>query len=370
MAAEHRASASRLLRVLIADDSPVARQLLRELIDAQPDMMVVGVAATARETIDQVHRLRPDLVTLDPSMRAGDGIRAAQHIMAQRPTPIAVITAAPVDPGSRSSFDALSSGAVEVLPKPSRANLADVQQRTCFARQLRRVAEVGVIGTRAPRAACASSAPVGASTGSSDEQPAARGLPHCASVIAIGASTGGPPCIRTALSSLDPDSAPSVLIVQHMYREFVPGFAAWLRDGLPLPVAIAREGMMMEPGHVYVAPGDRQLTVDAEGVLHAQRAPAQPYPRYAVDVLFNAAGAAFGARALGVLLTGMGRDGAAGLRALRDAGAFTIAQDEASCTVFGMPLAAAELDAAVVTANPNGIAWLLRQVKAEKRAAS
>ena len=124
---------------------------------------------------------------------------------------------------------------------------------------------------------------------------------------------------------------------------------------------------MICPGHVYVAPCDRHLKVDAGGVLHEDRGPALHHQRPAVDVLFHSVAQAFGARALGVLLTGMGEDGARGLRAMRDAGGFTLAQDEASCTVFGMPHAAGQLDAAVVTANPNGIAWLLRQVKAPAR---
>ena len=367
------ATTRRLLRVLVADDSQVARQLLRELIDAEPDMIVVGTAATGRETVEKVERLRPDLITMDVVMPDGDGIAAAQRIMAQRPTPIAVVTAAPIDPGSSLTFDALASGAVEVLPKPARRILDDAKQRESFLRQLRHVAEVGVIGIRGPRPRARKSDPSGtralaaSSSAPPGVPPVAHGVPQSAALIAIGASTGGPPCIRTVLSSLEPHSAPPVLVVQHMNREFVPGFASWLRDTVPLPVAIAREGTLMQPGHVYIAPGDRHLLVDAAGVLHEDLGPTLHHQRPAVDVLFNAVAAGFGSRALGVLLTGMGMDGAHGLRAMRDAGAFTIAQDEASCTVFGMPHAAGELDAAVVTANPNGIAWLLRQVKAMAR---
>jgi two-component system chemotaxis response regulator CheB len=360
--------ARRLLRVLIADDSQVTQQLLRELIDAEPDMMVVGTAATGRETVEKVERLRPDLVTMDVVMPDGDGISAAQRIMAQRPTPIAVITAAPIGSGSSLTFDALSSGAVEVLPKPGRSILDDARERESFARQLRHVAEVGAIGMRNPRARAGKSDPDGVCASATPcATTPARGAPSSAALIALGASTGGPPCIHTILSALDPASAPPVLVVQHMSREFVPGFASWLRDTLPLAVEIAREGTLACAGHVYVALGDHHLTVDRAGVLHEDRGPAVQYQRPAVDVLFQSIAQSYGPRAIGVLLTGMGADGARGLRAMRDRGAFTVAQDEASCTVFGMPQAAAELDAAVVTANPVGIAWLLRQVEALPR---
>ena len=354
----------RLLRVLVADDSQVAQQLLRELIDGEPDMIVVGTATTGRETIEKVERLRPDLVTMDVVMPDGDGIAAAQRIMAQRPTPIAVITAAPCEAGSTMTFDALATGAVEVLQKPARSILDSAGERDSFTRRLRSVAAVGVIGIRGARAlakpALASPLP---------EAPPAQvhGVPASAALIALGASTGGPPCIRTILSTLDPALAPPILVVQHMAREFVPGFVAWLRDTLPLPVELAREGSAIAAGRVYVAPGDRHLKIDAAGILHEDAGPAEHHQRPAVDVLFRSLAEHFGPRALGVLLTGMGEDGARGLLAMREAGAFTIAQDEASSVVFGMPAAASALEAAVVTANPTGIAWMLRRVNRGER---
>lgn len=352
----------RLLRVLVADDSLVAQQLLRELIDSQPDMIVVGTAATGRETVEKVERLRPDLVTMDVVMPDGDGIAAAQRIMSQRPTPIAVVTAAPVGPSSSVTFDALATGAVEVLQKPARAILESASERETFTRRLRSVAAVGVIGIRGQRTQRnerRSSAPP-------QETPSAQqhGVPQSAGLIAIGASTGGPPCIRAILSALDPALAPPIVVVQHMAREFVPGFVAWLRDTLPFPVELASHRTPVEPGRVYVAPGDRHLLVDAAGVLLEDDRPPLHHQKPAVDVLFASVAEQHGPRALGVLLTGMGEDGARGLLAMRETGAFTIAQDEASSVVFGMPGAAAALDAAVVTANPTGIAWMLRRVKA------
>jgi two-component system chemotaxis response regulator CheB len=356
----------KLIRVLVADDSQVAQELLREIIDAEPDMIVVGTAGTGRDTVDKVERLRPDLVTMDVVMPDGDGIHSAKAIMAQRPTPIAVVTAAPVDPFSNVTFDALAAGAVEVFAKPHRRLLADSAERSAFARKLRHVAEVGVVGIRsgAGRPSRAVPGPSTTPLPQHSEPVPRRAMPETAALIAVGASTGGPPCIRTVLGGLDPSTAPPIVVVQHMGSEFMPGFVTWLGETLPLYVELAAEGSAIRPGHVYVAPGDLHLRVDARGVLHTERGPLHLHQRPAADVLFHSVAESFGARAVGVLLTGMGEDGAEGLLSMRRAGAVTVAQEEASCVVYGMPKAAVEREAAVLTANPLGISWLLRQVKA------
>jgi two-component system chemotaxis response regulator CheB len=354
----------KLIRVLVADDSQLARELLREVIDAEADMIVVGTASTGRETLEKVERLRPDLVTLDVVMPDGDGISAAKSIMARHPTPLAVVTAAPIDGATNLGFDALAAGAVEVLPKPGRSVLDEPAQREAFARRLRQVAEVGVVGIRGPRAAPVRGTPQPAASAAQAVSPPSFAMPARASLIALGASTGGPPCVRTLLAGLDPTSAPPIVLVQHMSREFIPGFAAWLSNLLLLKVSIAATGVSVRPGHVYVAPGDRHLTIDESGTLLLDTSPAIHHQRPAADVLFHTVAGSYGARAVGVLLTGMGEDGAEGLAAMREAGAATIAQDEASCVVYGMPKAAIDRGAACLTANPLGIAWLLRQVKA------
>jgi two-component system, chemotaxis family, protein-glutamate methylesterase/glutaminase len=353
-----------LIRVLVADDSQVVQELLREIIDAEPDMIVVGTSATGRETVAQVVKLRPDLVTMDVVMPDGDGITATKGIMSQCATPIAVVTATPADRFSNVTFEALAAGAVEVIAKPQRRMLSDAAERAAFVRNLRYVAQVGVVSIRGPVPRSARrTAPL--LDRRAEAAPAPRSsMPETAALIALGASTGGPPCIRTVLSSLDPSTAPPVVVVQHMGREFIPGFAAWLSESLPLAVEIAAEGICIQPGHVYIAPGDVHLSVDARGKLHTQQGAPHLHQRPSVDVLFRSVAEAFGAQAVGVLLTGMGEDGAAGLFAMRASGAATIAQDEESCVVYGMPKAAVALEAASLTGNPLGIAWLLRQLKA------
>lgn len=355
-----------LIRVVVADDSQVTQELLREIIDAESDMIVVGTATTGRDTVAQVAKLRPDLVTMDVVMPDGDGISATKQIMSQCATPIAVVTATPADRFSNVSFEALAAGAVEVFAKPQRRTLSDAAERATFVRNLRNVAQVGVVSIRGPvRRSERVTAP--GLDGRAEPVPAVRkSLPETAALIAIGASTGGPPCIRTVLSSLDPSTAPPVLIVQHMGREFVPGFATWLSETVPVSVQIATDGLRISPGQVYVAPGDLHLTVDGRGKLHTYAGASHLHQRPSVDVLFHSVAKELGDRAVGVLLTGMGEDGAAGLLAMRTSGAVTIAQDEESCLVFGMPKAAIQRDAAWIIGNPLGIAWQLRHVRARQ----
>jgi two-component system chemotaxis response regulator CheB len=195
--------------------------------------------------------------------------------------------------------------------------------------------------------------------------PAPRAqLRTATSLIAIGASTGGPPCIKMLLSALDRVNAPPVVVVQHMGRDFLPGFVGWLDDAVRVDVELARAGVGIKKGHVYVAPGDRHLCVDSGGVLWLSDGPAVHHQRPAVDVLFESIAADCPVGTVGILLTGMGSDGARGLLAMRNAGATTIAQDEASSVVFGMPRAAIEMGAAEATGDPPSIAEMLARLKA------
>jgi len=184
-----------------------------------------------------------------------------------------------------------------------------------------------------------------------------------ASLIAMGASTGGPPCIREIIDMLRPDQSPPVVVTQHMSDQFILGFAEWLGSNVEMPVLVARSGMPLDPGQVYIAPGDQHLEVTDSGTLKVVSTSPVHYQRPAVDVMFQSVARSYGSRAVGVLLTGMGSDGAEGLRAMRESGALTIAQDEASCLVYGMPAAACRLNAAQLSVNPHHIGRLLRRIK-------
>jgi two-component system chemotaxis response regulator CheB len=185
-------------------------------------------------------------------------------------------------------------------------------------------------------------------------------------IIAVGASTGGPPALRTVLSRLDPEASPPVVLVQHMSADFLLGFAAWLDGVVPPKVEVARSGGPLRRGVVYVAAGDTHLVVSQGRVGLVSRPPVN-FQRPSVDVLFQSVAESYGQRAVGILLTGMGRDGAEGLLAMKERGALTISQDEATSLVYGMPRAAAELNAGRIVTNPEHTAQLLRQIATGKR---
>ncbi len=357
----------RLVRVLIADDSAVVREFLRELIDAVPDMLVVGMAVNGQETVSLTRSLKPDLITMDVNMPRLDGVEAARQIMAEVPTPIAIVTGAPVGPGEATTFRAMEAGAVEVIAKPNRADLLSSEaRRASFIQQLRNVARVGVVGIRrGTTTRTVTNLGSGPPTApSSIPVPAGPGLfPDCAQLIAIGASTGGPPCIRTILDTLDPSRCPPVIITQHMSAQFLCGFAEWLNSSCSLNVHMGQSGQRLLPGSVYIAPGDRHLVVTDRGRIAVLDGPPVQYQKPSVDVLFQSVADRYGDGAIGVLLTGMGQDGALGLRKMFDRGAWTITQSKDSSLVYGMPGVAVQLGASRVSANPLHIGRLLRRVE-------
>jgi two-component system chemotaxis response regulator CheB len=344
-------------------------------------MIVVGTTQDGESTLERVRTLKPDLVTMDVTMPKLDGVEATRRIMSSTPTPIAVITAASIGPGTQVTFNAIEAGAVAVLQKPSRAELVrSPEARKVFLQQLRNVASVGVVGIRGGRAGISSipSPPEGERTTPASLFEGKRLTPcattthsRCpsrASVIGIGASTGGPPVVKTILESIH-EHSPPVLLVQHMSEAFVSGYATWLNSVVPVPVKVAEAGELLKTGHVYVAPGDRHLLVEDRGRVSISNAPPVNYQQPAVDLLFESLAHTYGSQAIGVLLTGMGRDGAMGLKCMYDTGAFTVTQCETSSLVYGMPKAAVELGASRLATMPLHIGRLLRGVQRLDRVA-
>ena len=348
-----------MIRVLLVEDSATMRYMLRESLAADPEIRVVGEALDGPDAVEMCGRLRPDVVTMDMMLPTMSGLVATEHIMADYPTPILVVSSA--DRRELfSTYNALAAGAVDVLEKP-RGDDSDAQWGSRLCAAVRMVSRIRVIthprarldGRNLPPPCCGSSAAV----------PATEPL----AVVAVGASTGGPGAITELLRTLPGGFGVPVLCVQHIAASepFAVAFSDWLRDQTGRDVRYGRDGVPVSTlgGRVVLAPPDRHLYV-RDGLVRLSDGPPRHSCRPAVDVLFDSVAAEYGPAAAGCLLTGMGRDGAEGLKQMRSRGAVTFAQDEASSVVYGMPREAALLGAASYVLPPVRIAARLGELAA------
>jgi two-component system chemotaxis response regulator CheB len=319
------------IRVLVVDDSALIRSVLREIIGGQPDMEVVGVAPDPIVAREMIRRLDPDVLTLDVEMPRMDGLDFLEKLMRLRPMPVVMVSTL-TERGSEITLRALELGAVDFVTKPKISIQHGMQEYAdTIADKIRAAARARI--RRTPPATAASAA-----------EPAllkSLGNPLASSekLIIIGASTGGTEAIREFLVQMPPD-CPGILIVQHMPEGFTRSFAQRLDSLCRIAVAEATHGERVLPGHAYLAPGHSHLLLARSGanyVTALDQGPPVNRHRPSVDVLFRSAALHAGKNAVGVILTGMGRDGAAGMLEMRQAGAWNVAQDEASCVVFGMP---------------------------------
>ena len=329
------------VRVLVVDDSATSRLLLVEILRADEAIEVVGQAADGLEALEMVKRLSPDIVTMDVQMPRLDGFAATKGIMVEAPTPILIITS--IDAHALSiSLEAIRAGALAVQAKPGDPSAPGFEEEAReLVRQVKAMSEVKVV--RHHRQAAQTPAPADALDGGADAVPRPsaaflRDVP--AEVVAIAASTGGPAALHRILTPLTADFPLPLLVVQHISRGFGPGLAAWLDKASLLRVKLADDGETLRPATVYVARDDRHLCVSASRRIHLSSAPVVGGFRPSATVLFESVAAAFGRGALAVILTGMGRDGVDGLRAIRSAGGRTIAESKATAVVYGMPGAA------------------------------
>jgi two-component system chemotaxis response regulator CheB len=329
---------NRRVRVMVVEDSPVIQGLLAFIIGADPRLEVCATCPSGEAAIEAIPRVRPDVISMDIRLPGVDGLEATRIIMSRYPTPIVVIADAVEDRSLHISMNALRSGALSVVEKPAGFAHADhAAIAETIRTQLYIMSQVPVIRRRdyARRAA-------GEAT---PEVERHRGTPTMAAIVA---STGGPAALARVLSGLSADFPLPILVVQHMGPAFMAGFAAWLDGIVPLHVDIATQGWVPLPGHVYVAPGDQHLTIAADGTLRLGRETPVNGQRPSGTVLFQSMAHILGPRGLGVLLTGMGEDGAEGLLAMRRAGAVTITEDESTAVVYGMPASAVKLGASGV----------------------
>ncbi len=333
-------SSGRAIQVLIVDDSAVVRQVLTKELNKAPDIHVVGSAVDPYVARDKIVQLKPDVITLDMEMPRMDGLTFLRKLMRHHPLPVIVVSSLTPE-GSETALAALEAGAVEVVSKPG-GSFSVGELGGALIEKIRAAARVRV-GSQVPRA---SSRTVSASSVSALARQALSQTTH--KILAIGASTGGTEAIREVLTSL-PVSTPGTVIVQHMPPHFTTAFAERLNSLCAMEVREAKGGEVVVPGLALIAPGDFHMVLKRSGARYfteLTKTARVHHQRPAADVLFKSVAKQAGKNAVGVILTGMGADGAEGLLAMRNAGAHTLAQDEKSCVVFGMPKEAIKLNAA------------------------
>lgn len=323
------------VKVLIVDDSALIRSLLKDIIHNDPELQLVGAAPDAFVARDLIKQHSPDVITLDVEMPRMDGLTFLDKLMKGRPTPVLMISSL-TEKGSEATLRALELGAIDFIAKP-RLGIAEGMQ--AYAEEICAKLKAAA-RARLPRARPA------AATGA----PATSSAPLLSTekIFAIGASTGGTEAIKEVLLGLPPD-CPGTVVTLHMPPGFTKSYADRLDRQTRLSVREARDGDRILPGHVLLAPGDYHMEVQRSGanyVVHLHREAAVNGHRPAVDVMFNSLARCAGRNLIAALLTGMGKDGARGLQAIRQAGGHTVAQDEATCVVYGMPREAVELGAA------------------------
>jgi two-component system chemotaxis response regulator CheB len=345
----------KMIKALVVEDSPVVRELLVHILNADPQVQVVAAACDGQKALEAVASLKPDVITMDINMPLMNGFEATRRIMETWPTPIVIVSGSWDLREVETTFQALDAGALAALPRPRGIGHPE---HASSARELvqtvKLMSEVRVVRRR-PRAQNGEAAP------SPPLPVSARPKPQEAEiqVVAIGASTGGPPVLMAVLSRLPKDFPVPIVVVQHMAAGFIQGFAEWLQHATGRPVQLAAQNERLLPSHVYVAPDSFQMKVTMGGRICLASDGPENGVCPSVSCLFRSVVEAYGSRAAGVLLTGMGRDGAEELKLMKERGAVTIAQDKESSVVFGMPGEAVKLDAATYVLSPNQIAAVL-----------
>ncbi len=343
------------IRVLVVDDSIVVRQILVSMLESEPGFQVVGQARDGEEAVRLTARLRPDVITMDIRMPRLDGLGAIGQIMSTTPTPIVVVAASVYESDLNIAFTAIEAGALTVVEKPRGITTEAYEAtRDQLVMAIRLMSDVQVVTIRPAwrRPESVSIQPVDVKDTS--------GATPTANLIAIAASTGGPGVLRGIFHALPGDFAIPIVAVQHITSGFAKGFARWLNGETALEIKLAKDGEQVKPGRVLIAPDDTHLTIAPDGIVRLDHSEPVKGQRPSATRLFESAASTCGASTVGIVLTGMGEDGADGLESLHRAGGHIIAQDEESCVVFGMPKAAIERQIVNRIMSPDKIVSVLK----------
>ncbi len=342
-----------MINVLVVEDSQVAREYLVHILSSDPDIKVIGTANNGLDAVEAVGSLGPDVVTMDINMPVMDGLEATRKIMETNPVPIVIVSGVWDPKEVKTTFKAMEAGALAILQRPVGMGHPDaVNMAKEIILKVKLMSEVKVIRRWART--------VPSRDAGAYRVPPPMQLPHARiRVVAIGASTGGPIVLQTILNALPNNFPASILIVQHIAAGFLGGMVRWLAETSGVAVKIAEEGEQLLPGHAYLAPDGLNLGVDGRGRIYLDNGDTKNGLRPSVAYLFRSVAESFGKRAIGLLLTGMGGDGAAELKLMKERGAVTIAQDKESSVIYGMPGLAVELGAATYVLSPERIAAAL-----------
>ena len=343
-----------MIKVLVVDDSIVVRDFLAHILSSDPALSVVGTANNGEEAFAAVKLKKPDVITMDIRMPKMNGLEATRIIMEQHPTPIVIVSGS-LGTEEAASFRAIEAGALAVLARPAGIGHADHEAAVKeLVKTVKLMSEVKVVRrwprARQTEAQWATASPVETSPSLS---------PSSKKLVAIGASTGGPVALQRILSGLPKKYSLPVLIVQHIAAGFVQGFAQWLSQSSDFPVRVATHGELLLPGQAYVAPDGFHMVLQMDYRLGLDASAPENGLRPSVSALFRSVAHVLKQEAVGVLLTGMGRDGADELKLMREKGALTIVQDEETSVIHGMPGEAIKLDAAMHVLPPERIAAML-----------
>jgi len=347
-----------MINVLVVDDSLVVRDLLVYILNLDPDINVIGTAESGEKALQAIENRKLDVITMDIQMPGMDGLETTRRILELKPVPIVIVTAV-LDPKCvETSFQVMKTGAVSMVEKPPGLDHPQFKQKAKeLVDTIKTMSEIKVIRRYKQKD----------SRGSHSQQqiwydttPRLSYFPP--RIVAIGASTGGPPVLQIILSLLPKYFPVSIVIVQHIAEGFLQGFVDWLSQTSQLPIHIPRHGDYLKPGNVYLAPAGFQMGINSRNQVILCNGHPQENMRPAVSHLFQSVAEVFGRHAVGILLTGMGKDGACDLLRLKELGAVTIIQQQESCVVFGMPGEAQKLGAAIFELPPEKIAEKLVQL--------